>query len=114
MSTKKVLTDLSSIKALVHDKPWIFRNPVQDFRRVNLKAWCKTDTRYRGVFKTLRRVPKFETGLWDGGTEDCQEELAEHGSGAQAQVVYALLSEIEDMMDLKKLMADGQRVFFLK
>lgn len=114
MSTKKVLTDLSSIKALVHDKPWIFRNPVQDFRRVNLKAWCKTDTRYRGVFKTLRRVPKFETGLWDGGTEDCQEELAERGSGAQAQVVYALLSEIEDMMDLKKLMADGQRVFFLK
>jgi hypothetical protein len=114
MSTKKVSTDAQSIKALIHDKPWIFRNPVQDFRRVNLKAWSKADLRYQAVFKALRRVPKIETGQWDGGTEDCEKELIENDSRIQAQVVYALLNDIDCLMDLKKLTADAKRVFSLK
>ncbi|CEJ55351.1 hypothetical protein PMG11_01614 [Penicillium brasilianum] len=99
---------------LVHGKPWIFRNPVQDFRHVNLKAWSKTDLRYQAVFKALRHVPKIETGLWDGGTEDCERELIENDSRAQAQVVYALLNDIDSGMGLKKLTADAKRVFSLK
>jgi hypothetical protein len=83
-------------------------------RDASLKKWPKINARYRAVFKTLRRVPKFETGLWERGCEDCQSELSTSSSHSQAQVVYALLHEIEDQMDLKKLTGDGRRTFFLQ
>lgn len=85
-------------------------------RDVSLKEWSKHNTRYRAVYKTLRRVPKFETSLWEGGCEDCQDELSQSRSNSQAQVVFALLAEIEDMLDVKRQTEDskGTRAFFLK
>ncbi|OKO99231.1 hypothetical protein PENSUB_8618 [Penicillium subrubescens] len=97
----------------VKTKPWVFRNDVKYARDVSLKEWSKTNSRYRAVFKTLRRVPKFETSLWEGGCEDCQDELSQNRSHTQAQVVFALLSEIGEMLELKRLTADGKRSFFL-
>lgn len=95
-------------------KPWIFCNDVKYARDVNLKKWSKSNTQYRAVFKTLRRVPKFVTSLWEGGCEDCQDKLLQAQSHTQAQVVFALLSEIEEMLRLQSLTADGKRTFFLK
>ncbi|KAL4932316.1 uncharacterized protein BDV17DRAFT_287845 [Aspergillus undulatus] len=44
--------------------PWIFR-AAKDGRTVNINKWSKVDIRYRGVFKTLKKVPPFEAGLFD-------------------------------------------------
>ncbi|KAL4965332.1 uncharacterized protein BDV14DRAFT_200032 [Aspergillus stella-maris] len=47
--------------------PWIFR-AAKDGRSVNISKWSKADIRYRGVFKTLRKVPTFTGGLFDTST----------------------------------------------
>ncbi|KAJ5096165.1 hypothetical protein NUU61_005521 [Penicillium alfredii] len=98
----------------VQRKAWIFRSGVEDARDIDLNEWSKIDIRYRGVFKTLAKVPCFSKGLWDGGCELCQVELEQKKPWAQAQVVYALLEEIGDMLDIKRSTADGKKVFFLK
>ncbi|KAB8218133.1 hypothetical protein BDV33DRAFT_232329 [Aspergillus novoparasiticus] len=38
---------------------WLFRRP-QNARQVNLNRWSKVDIRFRGVFKTLKKVPLFQ------------------------------------------------------
>lgn len=78
-----------------------------------MDEWSKVDIRYRGVFKTLPQCPKFTKGLWDGGCEDCQDELNSGIPKTQAQVIYALLSEIGDMLNLKRETYDGDAVFSL-
>ncbi|KAF3387422.1 hypothetical protein F1880_000119 [Penicillium rolfsii] len=101
---------------IVKMKPWVFHNDVTYARDVSLKQWPKPDTRYRAVFKTLRRVPRLETSLWEGGCEDCQDELSETRPHTQAQVVFALLAEIEDMLNLKRFTdnSKSKKAFFLK
>lgn len=78
-----------------------------------MEEWSKVDIRYRGVFKTLLKCPRFTKGLWEGGSMNCQYELTNSKPKAQAQVIYALLSEIREMIDLKRETHDGDSIFFL-
>ena len=114
MRANQVKTDLVSVTAVVQDKPWVFCQDEVNARDVDLKRWPSSDIRYRGVFRTLARAPRIGTGLWEGGSEECQQELLDSQSRAQAQVVYALLDEIGRLLDLKHLTADARRVFYLK
>ena len=78
-----------------------------------MDEWSKVDIRYRGVFKTLPKCPQFTKGLWEGGCEDCQDELNSGRPKTQAQAIYALLSEISEMLGLKRETYDGDAVFSL-
>jgi hypothetical protein len=78
-----------------------------------MEEWSKVDIRYRGVFRTLPKCPRFANGLWDGGSENCQYELTTGKPKAQAQVLYALLSEVGEMLGLKRETSDGDGFFFL-
>lgn len=75
--------------------------------------WSKVDIRYRGVFTTLTRCPEFAAGLWERGSELCQGALDNGKPRAQGQVIYALLDEIGDMLDLQRETSDGKAVFVL-
>ncbi|KAJ5675713.1 hypothetical protein N7462_008610 [Penicillium macrosclerotiorum] len=97
----------------VQRKPWIFRGGAEDARKVNMGRWSKVDIRYRGVFKTLAKVPRFQRGLWEDGSEDCQDKLDEAKDHTQDQVIYALLNELGEMMNLKRDTAAKDRVFSL-
>lgn len=99
--------------AAVQRKPWIFRRGAEDARTVDLEEWSKVDIRYRGVFKTLKKVPRFSKALWDGGCESCQPELDSKTPRAQGQVVYALLNEIGNMLALERRTVNGG-IFFLR
>ncbi|KAJ5225461.1 hypothetical protein N7468_006686 [Penicillium chermesinum] len=95
-------------------KAWIFRGGAEDGRQVNQKEWSKIDIRYRGVFKTLSKVPQFKKGLWEGGSEKCHGELNDKSRLAQAQLVYALLSDVTEMLDLQRPTKDGNSIFYLR
>lgn len=100
--------------ASVQRKPWIFRGSVEDARDVDQTEWSKVDIRYRGVFKTLAKVPTFSKGLWDGGSEEHMMK-ADFGSlRSQGQVIYALMGEVADMVDLQRPTREGDAIFFLK
>ncbi|KAE8373768.1 hypothetical protein BDV26DRAFT_284843 [Aspergillus bertholletiae] len=43
---------------------WLFRRQ-QNARQVNLNRWSTVDIRFRGVFKTLKKVPLFPKGLFE-------------------------------------------------
>ncbi|CAL5869439.1 uncharacterized protein PFLUO_LOCUS3668 [Penicillium psychrofluorescens] len=98
----------------VQRKAWIFRTGTDDARTVDLEEWSIVDIRYRGVFKTLAKVPCFDKGLWDGGSELCQVELDAKKPRAQAQVIYALMNEIGEMLGIKRSMSDGKGHFYLR
>ncbi|KAJ5580021.1 uncharacterized protein N7459_006006 [Penicillium hispanicum] len=98
----------------VQRKAWVFRNGAEDAHHVDLNAWSKVDIRYRGVFKTLAKVPCFSKCLWDGGCEDCQQELDDGRPSAQAQVIYALMNEVGDMLDLQRPTKNGDAIFELR
>lgn len=98
--------------ATVQRKAWIFRNGNEDGREVDLSEWSQIDIRYRGVFKTLLKCPKFALGLWDGA-ESCQRALERGKPKAQGQVVYALLNEIGRMIGVERETNDGEGVFVL-
>ncbi|CBF79206.1 hypothetical protein AN7039.2 [Aspergillus nidulans FGSC A4] len=57
--------------------PWIFRT-AKDGRCVNIAKWSKVDIRYRGVFKTLKKVPMFSGGLFGGSTCRISSAADEH------------------------------------
>lgn len=78
-----------------------------------MSQWSKVDIRYRGVFKTLKKCPRFTQGLWDGGSESCQRALDKGKLKAQGQVVYALLNEIGDMLCLERETSNSDGVFLL-
>ena len=80
---------------------------------MDLNDWSLVDIRYRGVFKTLAKAPRFSKGLWDGGCEECQEELNGGNPSSQAQVVYALMNEVCGMLDLQRPTSDGDAIFYL-
>jgi len=98
--------------AAAQRKAWIFRHG-DDAREVNIEDWSKVDIRYKGVFRTLSKCPRFAKGLWEGGCEDCQDGLDSGRPKTQAQVVYALLSEVGEMLGLKRETYDGDALFFL-
>ncbi|KAL4759722.1 uncharacterized protein BDW70DRAFT_169224 [Aspergillus foveolatus] len=57
--------------------PWIFRT-AKDGRSVNIAKWSKVDIRYRGVFKTLKKVPVFSGGLFGSSTSGISSAADEH------------------------------------
>lgn len=103
-----------SSTASVQRKPWIFRGSVEDARDVDQSEWSKVDVRYRGVFRTLAKVPHFSKGLWDGGSEEHMIQPDIRSSRSQGQVIYALMNEIADMIDLQRPTREGDAIFFLK
>lgn len=83
------------------------------------------------MFKTLKKVPQFRHGLFDGdGTGSWRMSLSagpsssssstskkidfEEAVKAQGQVVYALLDEISNMLKLRREMDDHRQFFFLR
>ncbi|KAJ6017966.1 hypothetical protein N7451_001345 [Penicillium sp. IBT 35674x] len=98
----------------VQRKPWIFRGNVEDARDVDQGEWSKVDIRYRGVFKTLAKVPTFSKGLWDGGSEEHMIQNDFKNLRSQGQVIYALMNEVADMIDLQRPTREGDAIFFLK
>lgn len=114
--------------------PWIFR-AAKDGREVSISKWSKVDLRYRGVFKTLKNVPSFKHGLFDGGSGSgsgrgrsnsnlsSKSPKSKPGSSrvhfekavkAQGQVVYALLDEVLNMLRIRREAEDHREYFYLR
>ncbi|KAJ5681652.1 uncharacterized protein N7477_001592 [Penicillium maclennaniae] len=96
----------------VQRRAWVFRSGNEYARGVDME-WSKVDIRYRGVFQSLVKCPHFTKGLWQDGSQDCRYELLTGRIKAQSQVIYALLSEIGKMIDLKRETCDGDGIFYL-
>ncbi|PLN76962.1 hypothetical protein BDW42DRAFT_196850 [Aspergillus taichungensis] len=97
---------------------WLFRGR-EDARGVNLNRWSTVDTRFRGVYKTLKKVPaQFASGIYEDGSPEQSSSSSSSSSRinfteaakAQGQVVYALLHEILDMMRIGRRMGDASFV----
>ncbi|KAF7586347.1 hypothetical protein BBP40_009043 [Aspergillus hancockii] len=96
---------------------WLFRRQ-QDARQVNLSKWSKVDIRFRGVYKTLKKVPPFRKGLY----EDDEGQLPgsewefdfEEASRAQGQVIYALMDDILRALKIRRETDDDQSYFCLR
>lgn len=89
--------------------PWLFKSaePGRDARLVDLDQWSPLDIRFRGVFKTLKKVPGFDKGLYGRGSDVDSRKLEGVGNAqVQGQVVYALLTEFVDMLGLKQQIFD--------
>ncbi|KAL2838360.1 hypothetical protein BJY01DRAFT_250976 [Aspergillus pseudoustus] len=104
--------------------PWIFRT-TSDGRTVHLSKWSKVDIRYRGVFKTLRKVPQFTKGLFEDDPEGHMAKVSsssssrkkfnfEEAAQAQGQVVYALLDDILVALKIRREAGDQGECFFLR
>lgn len=81
---------------------------------MDLEMWSNTDIRYRGVFKTLRKVPSFDKDLYDGGSLFGLDELFNKSTTAQSQVLYAFLHEILDMMHIRRETHNIRSYFYLR
>ncbi|KAA8650089.1 uncharacterized protein ATNIH1004_002770 [Aspergillus tanneri] len=96
---------------------WVFRG-VEDARHVNLSKWSKIDIRFRGVYKTLKKAPQFRKGLYenDGGRCESSNRRFNFNDVAkiQGQVVYALLDEVMNMLNISRDMEDNLSYFFLR
>ncbi|KAI9044247.1 uncharacterized protein KD926_001477 [Aspergillus affinis] len=103
--------------SVVQRTPWAFRG-VEDARQVNLGKWSKVDVRFRGVFRMLNKVPQFKKGLYqneDRNIEGCSRKyIFEDAARAQGQVVYALLEEILNLLDIRREMDSHLSYFFLR
>ncbi|KAL4877318.1 hypothetical protein BJY04DRAFT_230807 [Aspergillus karnatakaensis] len=101
--------------AIIKRVPWIFR-AAKDGREVNLSKWSKVDIRFRGVFKTLKNVPSFTKGLFEheSGHMSSSKGDFEKAVTAQGQVVYALLEEVLNMLQIKREAEDHTKFFFLR
>ncbi|KAL3460510.1 hypothetical protein BJX64DRAFT_300605 [Aspergillus heterothallicus] len=111
---------------LLKRTPWIFRT-ASDGRTVSLSKWSKVDIRYRGVFKTLRKVPQFTKGLFENDHEGrMTSNLSsssssrkkkfnfEEAAKAQGHVVYALLDEILVALKVQREAGSQNEYFFLR
>ncbi|KAL4952410.1 hypothetical protein BDW69DRAFT_195670 [Aspergillus filifer] len=65
--------------------PWIFR-AAEDGRSVKISKWSKADIRYRGVFKTLKKVPPFTGGLFDTFTSASVLNTTSYSTSASTAV----------------------------
>ncbi|KAE8387600.1 hypothetical protein BDV23DRAFT_174517 [Aspergillus alliaceus] len=96
---------------------WLFRRK-QNAEQVNLNKWSEVDIRFRGVYKTLKKVPPFRKGLY----EDDMDNLAppardfdfDFAARAQGQVVYALLDEILRALKILRQTEDNRSYFCLR
>jgi hypothetical protein len=92
-----------------------------------LSKWSKVDIRYRGVFKTLRKVPQFTKGLFENDTTGELSSLSsssssskknkfdfEEAAKAQGQVVYALLEEILIALKIRREAGGLKEYFYLR
>ncbi|KAL3475279.1 hypothetical protein BJX99DRAFT_259569 [Aspergillus californicus] len=96
--------------------PWIFRT-AQDGRDVNLTKWSKVDIRFRGVFKTLKNAPPFTKGLFENNNGQMASSAKidfEEAVKAQAQVVYALMDEILNLLEIHREMESFREFFHLR
>lgn len=77
------------------------------------------------MFKTLKKVPSFKHGLFDGdnigswrmsssSSSSSSKIDFEEAVKAQGQVVYALLDEISNMLKLRREMDNHRQFFFLR
>jgi hypothetical protein len=103
---------ITYVLALLKRIPWIFR-AARDGREVNLSKWSKVDIRFRGVYKTLKKVPPFVNGLFesDSGKMNSLKGDFDEAAKAQGQVVYALLDEVLNMLKIRRE-AEGYREYF--
>ncbi|KAE8397207.1 hypothetical protein BDV37DRAFT_289627 [Aspergillus pseudonomiae] len=96
---------------------WLFRRQ-QNARQVNLNRWSTVDIRFRGVFKTLKKVPLFRKGLYedDAGHGDPPARGYDFATAvrAQGQVVYALLDEILGALSITRETEDPESYFYLR
>jgi hypothetical protein len=86
------------------------------------------DIRYRGVFKTLRKVPQFTKGLFEDDTMGDLSNVTsssssfskkdkfdfEEAAKGQGQVVYALLDEILVALKIRRDAGGLKEYFFLR
>ncbi|PWY64067.1 hypothetical protein BO70DRAFT_208281 [Aspergillus heteromorphus CBS 117.55] len=103
--------------AAVQRPVWIFRE-AEDGREVNQKKWSKVDIRFRGVFKSLKKVPQFEDGVYEengGNVKSLPTGMSFKDSAkAQSWVVYALLDEILNLLDIRQESEDEHQYFYLR
>ncbi|KAL5335148.1 hypothetical protein BJX70DRAFT_401854 [Aspergillus crustosus] len=101
--------------AILKRTPWIFR-AAKDGREVNQNKWSKFDIRFRGVFKTLKKVPSFTHGLFEGDSGKLASSKGnfEEAAKAQGQVVYALLDEVLNMLKIQREAEDHRVYFYLR
>ncbi|OGE48703.1 hypothetical protein PENARI_c026G06537 [Penicillium arizonense] len=119
---KRPIEDLIPVRFLMqaeqhpvtHRKAWIFRDGTQDGRDVDLDEWSPVDMRYRGVFKSLAKVPQFTKGLWEGGCELFDYDVGTKNPRVQAHVIYALLHEIGDMLNISRPTSKEDVIFYAK
>ncbi|RJE27374.1 hypothetical protein PHISCL_00250 [Aspergillus sclerotialis] len=102
--------------SIVEKTIWAFRNDVEDARQVDLQKWSNIDIRYRGVFQTLAKVPKFKRGLYEDVMENLSASKLEESARFQGYVVYALLSDVLEMVGLRRWVwdEDGEGFFYLR
>ncbi|KAL2866872.1 uncharacterized protein BJX67DRAFT_381503 [Aspergillus lucknowensis] len=106
--------------AMLKRVPWIFRAAKNGGRDVNLNKWSKVDIRFRGVFKTLKKVPPFLMGVFetDGSGQMASGTPSsfdfDDASKAQDQAVYALMDEICGMLKIKREAESHREHFFLR
>ncbi|KAL2832441.1 hypothetical protein BDW59DRAFT_157270 [Aspergillus cavernicola] len=98
--------------------PWIFR-AARDGRDVNLSKWSRVDIRFRGVFKTLKKVPPFTRGLFESDSGRMASSASskldfEEAVKAQGQVVYALMDEILNMLRIRRETESHREYFYLR
>ncbi|KAE8352442.1 hypothetical protein BDV28DRAFT_157904 [Aspergillus coremiiformis] len=102
---------------LVQRKIWLFRRH-QNVCQVNLNRWSEVDIRFRGVYKTLKKVPPFTNGLYEdetGGLGPVTREFDfDHAARAQGQVVYALLDEVLGGLKILRETDDSESYFCLR
>ncbi|OOO03853.1 hypothetical protein OAory_01022640 [Aspergillus oryzae] len=96
---------------------WLFRRQ-QNARQVNLNRWSKVDIRFRGVFKTLKKVPLFRKGLYEDDVGHWGPPAREYdfasAARAQGQVVYALLDEVLDALKITRETESDESYFYLR
>ncbi|KAJ5748030.1 uncharacterized protein N7511_009726 [Penicillium nucicola] len=100
--------------SVTQHKAWIFRDNTEDGRDVDLNEWSPVDMRYRGLFKTLAQAPQFSKGLWKGGCELFDYEVGTKNPRVQAHVIYSLLHEIGDMLDISRPTCKEDVIFYPK
>jgi hypothetical protein len=87
--------------------PWIFRSWQQDGRQNDLRRW-PSNSRFRLMFRDLKKAPDFDKGMYQGGTVfDRERAMRMKFPLAQADALIEFLSEILDILNYKQEMDAG-------
>jgi hypothetical protein len=83
--------------------PWVFRGWQHDCRHNDLSRWPSNDSRFRMVFRDLKKTPDFDKGVYQGGTVFDREKVMKMKFPlAQADALIEFLSEILDTLNLRQ------------